>query len=102
MATTDNMGGPATVSYAGPSLVPQQHTYGHVYVCSAAAIFTTDHLLFNSGRLGNAFGLQIMLSLRDFHHEQPFQHVRQLHTLPSGHHCPNTEAGHCPVVQGVQ
>lgn len=37
MATTENMGGPASVSYGAPSLVAQQHTYGHVLCCLCGA-----------------------------------------------------------------
>lgn len=66
MATTDNMGGPATVSYAGPSLVSQQHTYGHVYVC--IGLYTSllisgtlfDNILYFTCRLCCLCGTSIM------------------------------------------
>ena len=46
--------------------------------------------------------VQVVLSLRDVHHEQPVQHVCELHSISSGHHSSNTEAGHSSLVQRVQ
>ncbi len=60
MATTENMGGPATVSYSGPSLVTQQHTYGHVYVSNAGHALT----LFKKAILGSSLLSFVLVSCR--------------------------------------
>ena len=44
---------------------------------------------------------QPVLPVRLQHPAQPFQHVCELHPLPSGHHGGHPEAVHCVVVQGL-
>ena len=44
--------------------------------------------------------LQALLSVWSANCPQSFQYVRQLHPLPSGHHCGHAEAAFHPVVQG--